>query len=98
MVIWGMVSSEFMQGLVNVPIEHHPSIGDIISNRYLKVMFKIPQKGHLPTPVMTLFDQTEPPPRGEPQSHGALPTEALRKGLRCREAPPVPLFGLMGSI
>jgi hypothetical protein len=48
----------------------------------------------------TLFDQqTEPPhPRGEPQSHGALPTEALRKGLRCREAPPVPLFGLMGSI
>ena len=40
------------QGLVNVPIEYHPSIGDIISNRYLKVMFKIPKKGHLPTPVI----------------------------------------------
>ena len=39
------------QGLVNVPIEHHPTIGDVISNRYLKVMFKIPKKGHLPTPV-----------------------------------------------
>ena len=36
------------QGLVNVLIEHHPTIGDIISNRYLKVMFKIPKKGHLP--------------------------------------------------
>ena len=39
------------QGLVNVPIEHHPSIGDTISNRYLKVMFEIPKKGHLPTHV-----------------------------------------------
>ena len=27
-----------------------PIIGDIISNRYLMVMFKIPKKGHLPTP------------------------------------------------
>ena len=42
------------QGLVNVPIEHHPTIGDVISNRYLKVMFKIPKKGHLPTPVSNL--------------------------------------------
>ena len=29
------------QGLVNVPIEHHPTIGEIISSRYGKVMFKI---------------------------------------------------------
>ena len=27
------------QGLVNVPIKHHPTLGDMISNRYLKVMF-----------------------------------------------------------
>ena len=27
------------QGLVSVLIEHHPTIGDIISNRYLKVMW-----------------------------------------------------------
>ena len=26
------------QGLVNVLIEHHPNIGDIVSNKYLKVM------------------------------------------------------------
>ena len=39
------------QGLVNVLIEHHPTIGDINSNKYLKVIFKIPKKGHLPTPV-----------------------------------------------
>ena len=39
-------------GLVNVLIEHHPNIGDIISNRYLKVMFKIPQMGHLPNPAI----------------------------------------------
>ena len=34
--------------LVNVPIEHHLNIGDIISNQYLKVMFKIPKIGRLP--------------------------------------------------
>ena len=39
------------QGLVSIPIEHHPNIGDIISSKYLKVMFKIPKMGHLPTPV-----------------------------------------------
>ena len=44
-----------LQGLVNVPIKHHPNIGDVISNRYLKVMFKIPKKGHLPTPVFMGF-------------------------------------------
>ena len=41
-----------MEGLVNVLIEHHPNIGDIISNRYLKVMFKIPKIGHLPNPEL----------------------------------------------
>ena len=40
---------DLLQGLVNVPIKHRPTIGDIISNRYLKVMLKIPKKGHLPT-------------------------------------------------
>ena len=39
------------QGSVNVRLEHHPIIGNIISNIYLKVMVKIPKKGHLPTPV-----------------------------------------------
>ena len=40
----------YLQGLVDVQIKHHPTIGDIISNKYLKVMYKIPKKGHLPTP------------------------------------------------
>ena len=40
-----------LQGLVNVPIEHHPTIGAIISNRYLKVMFEIPKKGHQSQPL-----------------------------------------------
>ena len=41
------------QGLVNVLIEHHPDIGDIISNRYLEIgdVKQIPKMGHLPTPV-----------------------------------------------
>ena len=40
------------QGLVNVPIEHHPTIGDIISNRYLFWWCETnPQKGtSIPTP------------------------------------------------
>jgi hypothetical protein len=40
------------QGLVDVLIEHHTNIGDIISNRYLKVMFKIPKMGNLPNPLV----------------------------------------------
>ena len=37
------------QGLVNVPIEHHPTIGDIITKQILfQVMFKILKTGHLP--------------------------------------------------
>ena len=46
----GVVVLYGKQGLVNVLIEHHPTIGDIITNKYLKVMFKIPKTGHLPTP------------------------------------------------
>ena len=45
-----MPSGTQTQGLVNVQIKHHPTSWDIISNKYLKVMFKIPQKGHLLTP------------------------------------------------
>ena len=47
----GILKKHIAQGLVNVPIEYLPTIREIISNRYLKVMFKIPKKGHLPTPV-----------------------------------------------
>ena len=43
-------------GLVNVLIEHHPNIGDIISNRYLKVMWtKSPKWNIYQTPV--IFEQ-----------------------------------------
>jgi hypothetical protein len=41
------------QGLVHVLIKHHPTIGDIVvvSNKYLKVMFKI-QKGNIYRPLV----------------------------------------------
>ena len=45
--LWTRIS--LYSGLVNVPIQHHPAIGDIIYNSYLKVMFRIPKKGHLPS-------------------------------------------------
>ena len=39
------------QGLVNVPIKHHPTIGDINSNRYLKVMLKKSPKRDIYQPL-----------------------------------------------
>ena len=45
------------QGLVNVLIEHHPTTGDIITHRYMKVMFKITKKGHLPIPAERYMDK-----------------------------------------
>ena len=51
-VIEGWKKSRDVAGAGTCPIiEHHPNIGDRISNRYLKVMFKIPKMGHLPNPV-----------------------------------------------
>jgi hypothetical protein len=47
------------QGLLNVLIEHHPKIGDIIFN-YLKVMFKIPKIAHLPSPEESRKDSCSP--------------------------------------
>ena len=37
-------------GKCPVLIEHHPNIGDIISKKYLKVMFKVYKMGHLSNP------------------------------------------------
>ena len=37
-----LIGMEEGQGLVNVQIEHHPTIGDIIFNKDLNVMSKIP--------------------------------------------------------
>jgi hypothetical protein len=67
------------QGLVNVLVEHHPNIGDIISNRYLKklVMFKIPKMGHLPSPAIVLFVTLQNPPR----RRDVLNTHAAQLGL-----------------
>lgn len=41
------IATGIQQGLVNLLIEYHPNIGNIISNRYLKVMFKIPKSWHI---------------------------------------------------
>ena len=51
-----------VQGLVNFLIEHHPKIEDIISNRYLKVMFKVPKMGHLPKTLIWSSEKNIPNP------------------------------------
>ena len=61
-------------------LNKHPTIGDIVSSRYLKVMFKIPKKGHAPTPV---FDYRRAMPFFMPRftpSHSGL--ECLRMQMR----------------
>ena len=40
-----------IQGSLNVPIEHHPTIRYMVYNGYYKVMSNIPKMGHLPTPA-----------------------------------------------
>ena len=81
---------EISQGLVNVLIEHHPTIPDIISNKYLKVMFKITEKGHLPTPVSSQGNEnSDPSPKyikvGTPgHFHTGSPYSGFG-GLRCSE-------------
>ena len=40
------------QGLINVQIKHHPTIGDIISNKYLKVMSEILNSWDIYQPVV----------------------------------------------
>ena len=49
----GPNQSKNLQGLVNVQIKRHPTIRDIISKKYLKVMSRIPTKGHIPTPDLS---------------------------------------------
>ena len=41
---------QHLQGLVNVPMKHHPTIGDIMSNRYLFRWCETNPQGHLPSP------------------------------------------------
>ena len=41
-----------LHGPLNVPIEHHPTIGYMVYNGYYKVMSNIPKMGHLPIPVL----------------------------------------------
>ena len=52
-------SPNLYQGLVNVLTEHHPNIGNVNSNKYLTVMFKIPKMGHLPNTVWNPNDEVE---------------------------------------
>ena len=44
-----------IHGSLNVPIEHHPTIGYMVYNGYYKVMSNIPKMGHLPIPVISRF-------------------------------------------
>ena len=48
------------QGLVNVPIEHHPTFGNIISNKYLVWWCETnPQKGTFTDPCINIFFDTQ---------------------------------------
>ena len=47
---WTMKPKSSLQGSLNVPIEHHPTIRYMVYNGYYKVMSNIPKMGHLPTP------------------------------------------------
>ena len=47
--------SHVVHGSLNVPIEHHPTIGYMVYNGYYKVMSNIPKMGQLPTPVVWLI-------------------------------------------
>ena len=42
-------------GLLDVPIEHHPTIRYMVYNGYYKVMSNSPKMGHLPIPVHGIF-------------------------------------------
>ena len=94
------------QGSLNVPIEHHPTIGDIISNRYLKVMSNIPKMGHLPTPAkcpnfkgfwmvlrsISAFDRAR-------ASRSRAPASAFQKtAIRCNSASTQPVWVLFKII
>ena len=64
------IGCAIIQGLVNVLIEHHPTTGDIISNRYLKVMFKIPKFRDInPNPCYKPTILGYPHDDGTPPSH-----------------------------
>ena len=74
---WWMFSPSWVQhGSLNVPIEHHPTIRDIVHNGYYKVMSNIPKMGHLTTPVQEYLFSTQlkaafgSASPGRPNSHG----------------------------
>ena len=75
------------QGLVNVPIERHPNIGDIISNKYLKVMFKIPKMGHLPTPESCVGKTATTRPPKRPQCEWGDPSASHGPPSKCANLP-----------
>ena len=53
---WMLITPEqwykWFQGLVNVQIQPHPAIGDIISNKYMKVMSEIPNYSNYDQPPL----------------------------------------------
>ena len=55
--IFTMESLMIFQGLVNILLEHHTNIGDIISNRYLKVMWNRSPKWDICQKMLGLFHE-----------------------------------------
>ena len=55
---YGSIWGDLVQGLVNVLIEHHPTIGDIITNKYSKVMWNKSPKQDIYQPLLYLTHLT----------------------------------------
>lgn len=58
-IVYGFINQLMTGGAhvlgVGVLIEHHPTIWDILPNRHLKVIFRIPKRTHLPRPPMIIM-------------------------------------------
>ena len=76
-----------LNGSLNVPIEHHPTIRYMVYNGYYKVMSNSPKNGHLPTPVdVKLQIDTCRIKRNTRSRWAALHSLANATGLVCTDA------------
>ena len=92
--MWGQIWSNMVKygqihGSLNVPIEHHPTIGYMVYNGYHKVMSNIPKMGQLPTPeIWSNFWQilTNSPCFGPRKTRRAVAAEsaAVRSSNSCK--------------
>ena len=84
-----IVLLQIIQGLVNVQIEHHPTIGDIISNKMYKVDAQNLQKGTFTNPRYIILGLTNKLTGNLPGVPLGTATGGCVPLQRCRETPPL---------